>query len=82
MSKYRNPWILILLILTGVVLGSLIGEALGDLLPFLSYGPGPLGVNNFEVNLSIIYINLSFLIKINVASLIGLLLAVVIFNRM
>lgn len=73
---------MVLLIITGVVLGSLIGDALGDLLPFLSYGPGPLGINNFQLDLSVIYLNFSLLIKINVASLIGLLLAVVIFNRL
>ncbi|MCC5911592.1 MAG: DUF4321 domain-containing protein [Clostridiaceae bacterium] len=82
MSRYKNPWILILLIITGVVLGGLIASSLGSTLPLLSYGPEPLGLNNFQVNLGIIYINLTFLVHINVANLIGLLLAVLIFKRL
>ncbi|GAB6088067.1 DUF4321 domain-containing protein [Alkaliphilus crotonatoxidans] len=82
MSRYRNPWLLILLLITGVVLGSLIGTSLGKTIPLLSYGPGPLGLNQFEVNLGVIYFNLSLLIEINLSSLIGLLLAILIFNRL
>lgn len=82
MSKYKNPWLLILLIITGVVLGGLIGNALGKTLPLLSYGPEPLGIKNFEVNLGIIFFQLTLLIKVNVSSLIGLLLSVLIFNRL
>ncbi len=82
MSKYRNPWLLILLLITGVVLGSLIGTSLGKTVPLLSYGPGPLGLKNLEVNLGVLFFHVTLLIEINVASLIGLLLAVLIFNRL
>ncbi|ABR48444.1 conserved hypothetical protein [Alkaliphilus metalliredigens QYMF] len=82
MNRYRNPWLLILLVITGFVLGGLIGTSLGTTLPFLSYGPDPLGIQNFEVNLGLIYLNLTFLIRVNVASLIGLFLAVIIFKKM
>ncbi|SES75063.1 protein of unknown function [Natronincola peptidivorans] len=82
MNRYRNPWILVLLIITGVVLGSLISSTLGNTLPILSYGPGSLGLNDLEVNLGVIYFNLTLLVNINISSLIGLLLAVLIFNKM
>ncbi|KAB3535918.1 DUF4321 domain-containing protein [Alkaliphilus pronyensis] len=82
MKNYRNQWVLILLIITGVVLGTLIGNGLGNTIPLLSYGPEPMGLSNLEVNLSIIYFHVTLLIDINVASLIGLLLAVLIFNRL
>lgn len=82
MKKYRNPWILIVLIITGVVLGGLIASSLGNNLPVLSYGPGPLGLKNFEVNLGVMYMNLTFLIDINISSLIGLVLAILIFNKL
>lgn len=82
MSKYRNPWVLILLLITGVVLGSLIGTSLGKMLPLLTYGPGPMGVENLAISLGVIYFNLTLLIDVNVASLLGLLLAVLIFNRL
>ncbi|AKL95088.1 hypothetical protein CACET_c16390 [Clostridium aceticum] len=82
MSKYRNPLTLILLIVTGVVLGSLIGSSLGNTLPILSYGPQPLGLNDLELDLGVIYLRLTLLMNINVASLLGLLLAVLIFNKL
>ncbi|SNS35374.1 protein of unknown function [Anaerovirgula multivorans] len=82
MSRYRNPWILLLLIVTGVVLGGLIGSSLGNTLPILSYGPGPLGLKDFQVDLGVLYVQLTLLLDINVSSLIGLLLAVLIFNKL
>lgn len=82
MSRYRNPWILLLLIITGVVLGGLIGSSLGNTLPILSYGPGPLGLKDFQVDLGVLYVQLTLLLDINISSLIGLLLAVLIFNKL
>ncbi|MBU5677698.1 DUF4321 domain-containing protein [Alkaliphilus sp. MSJ-5] len=82
MGKLRNSWLLILFVITGVILGSLIGSFFQKTLPFLNYGPEPLGLKNIEINLGIIYFQITLLIKINIASLIGLLLAVIIFNRL
>ena len=82
MKKFRSSWLLILFVITGVVLGSLIGNFFSKSAPFLNYGPEPLGLNNIEINLGIIYFQISLLFKINVASLIGLLLSVIIFNRL
>lgn len=82
MRRNKNPWLLILFVITGVVLGSLIGKFFGAAVPFLNYGPEHLGLNNVEINLGIIYFKITLLFKINVTSLIGLLLAVIIFNRL
>jgi len=82
MSRYRNPWLLILLLITGVVIGSLIANAFGKAVPLLSYGPGPMGLKDLDVNLGVLYFNVTLLLEINVASLMGLLLAVLIFNRL
>lgn len=82
MSRYRNPWLLMLLIITGVVLGGLIGSSLGNTLPILSYGPGPLGLEDFNVDLGVVYLQFTLLFDINISSLIGLLLAVLIFNKL
>lgn len=82
MSKQRSSFVLVIFIITGVILGSLIGSFFGNALPVLSYGPGPLGIDNFTVNLGIMYLRLSILLNINVASLIGLLLAIGIFKRL
>ncbi len=82
MRKFKGSWLLLLFVVTGVVLGSLIGNFFGSTVPFLNYGPSPLGLNNVEINLGIIYFQITLLFKINIASLIGLLLSVIIFNRL
>lgn len=82
MRKNKSYWLCILFVVTGVILGSLIGNFFSDTLPILNYGPEPLGLNNVEINLGIIYFHITLLLKFNVASLIGFLLAVIIFNRL
>jgi len=82
MSKQGNSLVLVIFIVTGVILGSLIGSFFGNALPVLSYGPGALGINNFTANLGIVRFNLTLLLDINVAGLIGLLLAIGIFKRL
>jgi len=82
MRKLRSSWLLILFIATGVILGNLIGNFFNTAVPFLNYGPEPFGLNNLEINLGIIYFQITLLFKVNVASLIGLLLSVIIFNRL
>ncbi len=82
MRKNRSSWLLILFVITGVILGSLIGKFFGAAVPFLNYGPENLGLNNVEIDLGIVYFQISLLFRINVTSLIGLLLALIIFNRL
>jgi len=60
----------------------LIGNFFGPSVPFLNYGPEHLGLNNIEINLGVIYFQVTLLFKINVTGLIGLLLALIIFNRL
>ena len=82
MRKNRSSWVLILFVITGIILGSLIGRFFGTAVPFLDYGPEHLGLNNVEIDLGVIYFQISLLFKINVTGLIGLLLALIIFNRL
>ncbi|MDR5657884.1 DUF4321 domain-containing protein [Serpentinicella sp. ANB-PHB4] len=82
MSKYRSSFLLILMIFTGVILGSLIGSFLGNSIPILAYGPEPFGIKGFQLDLGIIRLSLTLLIDINVASLLGLIFAVMIFKRL
>ncbi|HZX21076.1 MAG TPA: DUF4321 domain-containing protein [Clostridia bacterium] len=82
MGRNRNSWLLVLFVITGVILGSLIGNFFGSAVPFLNYGPEHFGLNNIEVDLGIIYFQITLLFKINITGLIGLLLALIIFNRL
>lgn len=82
MRRNKSSWLLVLFVITGVILGSLIGNFFGAAIPFLNYGPEHLGLNNIEINLGVIYFQISLLFKVNVTGLIGLLLALIIFNRL
>lgn len=82
MKKSKSSWLLILFMATGVILGSLVGNFLGSTASILNYGPEPFGLNNLEVNLGVIYFQITLLFTVNIASLIGLLLAIIIFNRL
>ena len=82
MKRYRSPWVLIIFIISGVVLGGLISSSLGTSLPILSYGPGPLGLKNLELNLGFVYTNITILIDINISNLIGLVLSILIYNKL
>ena len=73
-SKYKNGWFLILFILIGIVLGGLIAEITSGIpaLSWLSYGQS-FGAGLMESPVSI-------QIKITIASIIGVILAIVIYK--
>ena len=82
MNRNRNTGILLLMIVTGVLIGSLIGSILAQYVPLLNFGPGPLGIHSFGLDVGIISFQLSFLIDLNLAGLIGIILAVVLFKKL
>lgn len=82
--KEKNIWLLILFILSGLVIGGLIGELAGkiDFLWWLSYGQS-FGLSSpIQLNLSIVQITFGLMLKINIASIVGMLLAIVIYKKM
>ena len=82
MNSNKNMGVLFFMIVAGVLIGSLIGSVLSRFLPLLNYGPGPLGIKQFGLDLNIISFQLSFLIDLNLAGLIGLLLAALLFKKL
>ena len=81
--KEKNVWILILFILSGLVIGGLLGNLAGkvDFLWWLSYGQD-FGLSTpIELDLSIVHISFGLMFKINVASIIGMLIAVLIYRK-
>ena len=84
-SKYKNGWLLLLFIMIGIVIGGLISEVTAGVsgLSWLSYG------NTFSINsngnplvldLGILVITFALQIKITVASIIGVIAAIVIYR--
>jgi hypothetical protein len=81
-SRNKNSWSLFLLLLVGIVLGGFVGT-LAEGMPYLSwlnYGQN-FGLDNpLVLNLGILVITFGFNIKITIASIVGVLLAISIYR--
>ncbi|MFU0827540.1 MAG: DUF4321 domain-containing protein [Lachnoclostridium sp.] len=85
--RRKNSLVLILLILAGVVLGSFLGYLAKDIsyLSWLNYGQefsiGGSGSNGILLlNLGILILRFGLTVKITIASLIGVVLAIIIYR--
>lgn len=84
-SKYKNGWLLLLFILIGIVLGGLISELTVNIpaLNWLSYG-NTFGISNtgnaLVLDLGILVITFALQIKITIASIIGVIAAIIIYR--
>ena len=82
-TKDKNIWILVLFILCGIVIGGLLGELAKsvDWLWWLGFGQ-EFGLENpITLNLSVITITFALMFKINIASIIGMALAIFIYRK-
>ena len=81
--KEKNIWILLIFILSGLVVGGLLGEIAGkvEFLSWMGYGESFGLTSPLELDLSIIKITFALAFKINIASIIGLVLAVFIYKK-
>lgn len=79
----KNSWALFLMILVGIVLGGFVGNIAKDVsyMSWLNYG------NNFglggpvKLNLGIIVITFGLSIKVTMASIIGVIIAIIIYKK-
>ena len=81
--KEKNIWILMIFILSGLVVGGLLGDIAGkvDFLWWLGYGESFGLTSPLELDLSIIKITFALTFKINISSIIGIVLAVFIYKK-
>ncbi|MBP3502429.1 MAG: DUF4321 domain-containing protein [Clostridia bacterium] len=82
-AKDKSMWILIVFILAGIVIGGLIGDLASKStgLWWLAYGQ-EFGLNQpLAVDLSIIKFSFSLMIKLNISSILGMILAVFIYRK-
>ena len=82
-TKDKNIWILIIFILSGLVIGGLLGELATrvDWLWWLSYGQTFGLADPITLDLSIIQITFALMFRISVSSIIGMLLAIFIYRK-
>lgn len=83
MTKEKNIWIFLIFILSGIVLGGLLGVLAEKIswLWWLSYGEEFGLTDPVVLDLSVLKITFGLWIKINVASIIGMILAVLIYRK-
>ncbi|MFR5601473.1 MAG: DUF4321 domain-containing protein [Lachnospiraceae bacterium] len=82
MRKNKNFWVLLLLMLTGIVLGGFIGSLASDVswLSWMNFGQS-FGLDSpLVLNFGILVITFGLSIKITMASIIGMLLALLVWR--
>lgn len=79
--NYHNTTLLVILLLVGLVIGDIIGDALGKYLPFLAQG-NSVGLSTTTLDLGIIALTLGFKINLNLAGAIGLIIAILLYQKM
>lgn len=79
----KGFWILLIFLLSGLVIGGLLGElaARVDSLWWLSYGESFGLTSPLELDLNILKITFGLAIKINIASIIGMAIAIFIYRK-
>ena len=82
-TREKNIWILMVFILSGLVIGGLLGELASrvDWLWWLSYSQSFGLENPIVLDLSVVKITFALMFKINVASIIGMILSIFIYKK-
>ena len=82
-TRDKNIWILMVFLLSGLVIGGLLGEIASkvDWLWWLSYGES-FGISSpIELDLSVIKITFGLMFRINIASIVGMALAIFLYRK-
>ena len=82
-TREKNIWILLVFLISGLVLGGLLGELASkiDFLWWLSYGENFGLTTPIELDLNIITITFGLWFKMNVASIIGMAIAIFVYRK-
>jgi len=82
-TKDKNIWLLLVFILSGLVIGGLLGEVSKTIswLWWLSYGDEFGLTSPITLDLSVLKIQFGLTLKISIASIIGMALAIFIYRK-
>lgn len=82
-TKEKNIWVLLIFLLSGLVIGGLLGEISSkvDFLSWVAYGESFGLTQPLELDLSVLKITFGLTFKINIASVIGMGVALFIYKK-
>lgn len=76
-----NSVYLILLLLTSVIIGTILGKAFSGYLPVLNYGES-IGFGPATLDLSIFTLTFGFNASLTVAGIIGIIVAIIVYQKL
>lgn len=81
--KEKNPLILIALLIAGLAIGGILGDYIGSNRDFEVFKRVfELGFDKpFEVDLGVLYLNFAFMLRVNIASALGLIAAIITYKK-
>lgn len=80
-NSNKNIAIMILMLVVGLVIGGFMGNFFGKYVPALSYGSN-FGVSNHTWDLGILKFTIGFMLKVNVFSVLGLVIAYFLYRKL
>lgn len=82
-KAHKNVWLLMIVILSGLVIGGFIGNFLGTIKYFewINYGKTFGMTSPLVLNLDIISLQFAFNIRFTIAGIIGMILSVLIYKK-
>ena len=82
-TKEKNFWILLVFILSGLVIGGLLGELASHVswLSWMSFGQSFGLETPIVLNLGVLTLTFAFMIKISISSIIGMAIAIFIYRK-
>ncbi|HHV19861.1 MAG TPA: DUF4321 domain-containing protein [Thermoanaerobacterales bacterium] len=79
--NYRSPVILVIILIVGLVIGGVLGQVLGSFAPIINQGRS-IGLSTTKLDLGIINITFGFNVSLNLAAVLGLIIAILLYQRM
>ena len=82
--KSKNGWVLLIMLLSGIVLGGFIGMLTANVsgLSWLNYGQSFGLESPVVLDLGLLVLTLGLTIQISIASIIGVVLAIIIYRKL
>ncbi len=79
--KKDNIFIFLIFLLIGLIFGGILGDYLSKYAEILNYSKS-IGINNFNLDLAIFNLTFGFQMKLSLSSVIGIILAIVIYRKL